>query len=384
MNNHHPRPTPSWWPADEPWPPARFGRRQHWGKMRGQFLRRGLFVVIFMAVFMVVSLTMLGVMANTLLSFIPLSPQVLFILRPMVVFVVCVLIFVIMRSVVLLRRSAIPISEFLDGVGRVADGDYSIRLQEKGSADLREMSRAFNHMVEKLHDTDEQRRRLLADVTHELRTPLTIIQGNLEGIMDGIYPSDPDHIQAVLDETRLLSRIIDDLRTLSLAESGALKLQKEMVGVRDLIVEVKKSFDPLAASANVEIKIEVEAGLSEIELDPFRIREVIANLLTNALRYTPAQGTIIIKAWDEGNKGGEMRVAIIDNGSGIPPGDIDHIFDRFYKSADSRGSGLGLAIARGLVNAHGGVIKAEQLQDGGTTFWFSIPRQDSPHPENII
>jgi signal transduction histidine kinase len=107
---------------------------------------------------------------------------------------------------------------------------------------------------------------------------------------------------------------------------------------------------------------------------------VIANLLTNALRYTPAHGEIIIKAWEDGNKDRELRVAIIDNGTGIPPGDIDHIFDRFYKSAESRGTGLGLAIARGLVNAHEGVIRAEKLQDGGTSIWFSIPRQDYPHP----
>ncbi|MEJ2266519.1 MAG: histidine kinase dimerization/phospho-acceptor domain-containing protein [Anaerolineales bacterium] len=139
----------------------------------------------------------------------------------------------------------------------------------------------------------------MADITHELRTPITVIQGNLEGLLDEIYPADPIHIESILEETRVLSRVIDDLRTLSYADSGALKLQLEFTRLGELVGEVVASYRPQADTSGVALQLDVEPGLPPVEIDPTRIREVLSNLLTNALRYTPPGGQIAIRCWSD-------------------------------------------------------------------------------------
>jgi signal transduction histidine kinase len=259
----------------------------------------------------------------------------------------------------------------LEAAGRVADGDYNTRVDETGPREVRALSRAFNSMAARLQIHEEQRRNLLADVTHELRTPLTVIQGNLEGLLDGVYPRDDAHLTPILEETHVLSRLIDDLRTLALAESGALKLQKEPTDLATLTNETVASFRAQADAAGIELSTDAAANLPMLELDPARIRQVLENLIANALRYTPRGGMVRIRCFAEGTS--RVSIAVTDSGVGISKDDLPHIFERFYKSSDSRGTGLGLAIAKNLITAHGGEISAQSEPGAGTQIRLSLP-----------
>jgi two-component system sensor histidine kinase BaeS len=243
-----------------------------------------------------------------------------------------------------------------------------VRVTEQGPRETRDLARTFNEMTERLEHNETQRRALLADVTHELRTPLTVMQGSLEALLDGVYPRDDAHLAPILEETRVLARLVEDLRTLSLAESGALKLHREPTDLATLIEETLTSFRAQADSAGSALKSDVLDDLPPLDLDPVRIREVLTNLIGNALRHAPgAQIEVSARLAD-----GHVAVAVRDSGSGIPPEDLPHVFDRFYKSEQSRGMGLGLAIARNLVEAHGGEIQAES-GPAGTVLRFSLP-----------
>jgi signal transduction histidine kinase len=251
----------------------------------------------------------------------------------------------------------------------VADGDLTARVQERGPRAMRGVARAFNTMSARLAASEEQRRRLLADVGHELRTPLTVVQGNLEALIDGVRPADAEHLRAILDETRVVSRLVEDLGTLSVAEAGALPLHREPTDLGALARETANSYASQAASAGVRIVAEAnDAAL--VDADPVRIREVLANLVANAIRYTPADGLVRIVV---GREPSAVRVSVSDTGVGIPAEAIDHIFERFYKSPQSRGAGLGLAIAKQLVQAHGGTIAATSVPGQGTEIRFTIP-----------
>jgi len=209
---------------------------------------------------------------------------------------------------------------------------------------------------------DRLRRQLMADVAHELRTPLAILQGRIEGLIDGVYPRDDARIAGLLEETQHLSRLVEDLRTLANAEAGALDLRKEFVDPADLIRDAAGAFDR---------KIEVDApeDMPLIEVDPVRVREVLLNLLSNAVRHS--EGAITIRAEMPPKR---LVIQVIDAGRGIPPEELPRIFDRFHKGSDSHGSGLGLAIARTLVVAHGGTIDVASTVGKGTTVIVSLPR----------
>lgn len=283
-----------------------------------------------------------------------------------------------------LRRVTRPLDDLLEASGRIAEGDYAARVPERGPREVRSMARAFNNMASRLNVTDENRRNLLADVTHELRNPLTIIQGNLEGMLDGVYPADEANLRSLLDETNLLNRLVEDLRTLALAESGALQLKKEASDFAALVRDTANAFQSQAQAAGVSLNL-IPAGeipgqpassepLPWLEIDQGRMRQVLSNLLSNALRYTPAGGYVEVKY---GRLADRALVEVTDDGPGIPPEDLTHVFERFYKSADSGGMGLGLAIARHLVSAHGGSIEAENTPGRGTTIriWLPIPEK---------
>jgi len=225
-------------------------------------------------------------------------------------------------------------------------------------------------MSTRLETSEEQRRRLLADVTHELRTPLTIMQGNLEALLDGLYPADAQHLEPILDETRVISRLVDDLRTLSLAEAGALTLHREPTDIGQLVADSVASFRPQADGAGVALITAIDAALPQLEVDPVRLREVLSNLLSNALRYTPSGGNVRVAA---STLDGHVRVSVHDTGPGIAADALPHVFDRFYKSEESHGAGLGLAIAKSLVVAHGGEIEAVSVAGQGTDMRFTLP-----------
>lgn len=223
---------------------------------------------------------------------------------------------------------------------------------------------AFRRVSRGFAEQDCLRRQLLADVAHELRTPLAILQGRLEGLLDGVYPTGPEQLQRLLDESRRLGRLVNDVGTLANAEAGALELRKEPVDVGELVRDV-------AATFARPLRLDLPAGLPLLEVDPLRLREVLLNLLANADRHTPAGGAITIGA-EAGRH--EVTLRIADTGAGIPAAELPRVFDRFHKGESSRGSGLGLAIARDLVRAHGGRIGVESEVGIGTTVTVALPR----------
>jgi two-component system sensor histidine kinase BaeS len=267
------------------------------------------------------------------------------------------------------RRMFGPIGDVLEAADRVAGGDYSVRVTARGPGEVRRLGRTFNEMTARIEASDQQRRRLLADVTHELRTPLAVIQGNLEGIADGVYPADEERVGAVLEETRLMARLLDDLQTLSTAEAGALQLAREATDLRELAFEVTSAFAPQAAAAGIRLAAS-PADETVTIADPFRVRQVLENLVTNALRVTPPGGDVTIAV---ARAELEAEIAVTDTGPGIPDEELATVFDRYTRSADSGGSGLGLAIARSLVEAHGGTITAARAPGGGTTMRVRLP-----------
>lgn len=273
-----------------------------------------------------------------------------------------------------LRRAAAPVGDMIEASGRVESGDFSTRVPERGPREVRMLARAFNDMSARLEEVEQQRRSALADVSHELRTPLTVIQGNLEALLDGVYPADPAHLQPILEETRLMERLIEDLRTLTLVEAGSLTLHREPTDLGALLAEVADGYRSQADEAGITLTVTAAPDMPSLDVDPARIREVVSNLLTNALRHTPRDGRVEVSARLAGD---EVEVTVHDTGSGIPPDQLDRIFDRFYRSPDSPGSGLGLPIARSLVEAHGGVMTAASGRDDGTTLRFTLPSRSA-------
>ena len=279
------------------------------------------------------------------------------------------------------RGIATPIADLMSAADAVAQGDLSVRVPEpaRGADDFGRLAHSFNRMVGELERADQQRRNLTADVAHELRTPLHIIQGNLEGILDGVYAPTEEHISATLEETRALARLVDDLRTLSLAEAGELPLEREPVDVAELLSDVCTSFSGEAEVAGIDLVVDVEsASPLVVSGDAGRLDQVLGNLVSNALRYVPPGGQITLHAEAAGDG---VRIAVSDTGSGIPAEDLPYVFDRFWKGDRSRsrtgglGSGLGLAIARQLVQAHGGQIDVESTEGRGTTFTVELPTE---------
>jgi signal transduction histidine kinase len=272
------------------------------------------------------------------------------------------------------RRVAFSLDELVEAADRVEHGDYTTRVTvpRTGPRPMRDLARGFNEMVTRLEADEAQRRRLLADVSHELRTPLTVVQGNIEAMLDGVHEVDEAHLGAILEETRVLGRLVDDLRTVALSESGSLPLHLEPTDLAVVATDAVGAFRSAAQAAGVELGVEIADDIPLLEVDPVRIREVISNLVANALRHTPAGGSIALDA-RVGNAGRAAVVTVRDTGSGIEPDLLPHVFDRFAKAAGSRGSGLGLAIARGLVEAHGGSIEVESAPGRGSTFQFRIP-----------
>jgi two-component system sensor histidine kinase BaeS len=330
--------------------------------MRRRFFAR----FVLAALLFVVVIGSLGAIVAWLVGQALHGPLALVVTAVAPIVVVVLLVAVVAR---LVRRTGAPVADLVEAAGRIERGELSTRLPERGPAELRTVARAFNAMSSRLEATDEARRRLLADVSHELRTPLTVMQGTLEGILDGVYPADEAHLAPVLEETRVLARLIDDLRTLSLSEVGVLRLHREPTDLGRLIEEMVAGHRAAAAEAGVGITVSV-ANLAPIEVDPARIRQVVGNLVANALRFTPSGGTVTVTA---GGDEEERWVTVRDTGPGIAADALPHVFDRFYRSPTSPGSGLGLSIARNLVQAHGWSISVASPPAGGTEVRFSIP-----------
>jgi two-component system sensor histidine kinase BaeS len=358
---------PPWWPQDMEWPP-RGGGGSHWQTMRGRFIRRFVFLFFCFVAFSVLAATALFWIAATALGLVDPSGTLA---RGAVVVIVLLGLLGLVFTAGAVRRVAAPVGDMIEAAGRVEAGDYSVRVGERGPREVRALAHAFNAMTARLEASEEQRRRLLADVTHELRAPLTVMQGNLEALLDGVYPADAAHVAPILEETRVLARLIDDLRTLSLAEAGALTLHREPTDLGTLARETLASFRPQADRAGVALDVGVEGAAPVANVDPLRTREVLANLVANAIRYTPSGGAIRVAVAPNG--GTQVAISVRDSGPGIAPEALPRVFDRFYKSPESRGAGLGLAIAKSLVVAQGGEIAATSAPGRGTEIRFTLP-----------
>jgi signal transduction histidine kinase len=279
------------------------------------------------------------------------------------------------------RRFTEPLSETMKAADALAAGDLSARVSEEVGREFRHFARSFNHMAEALETADRQRRELLADVAHELRTPLTVIQGNLEGLRDGVYEATPEHLELVLDETHNLGRLVDDLRLLTLAEAGQLPLDLQVLDVPQLLADVGDAFACQAREAEVDLSVDEPESLPPLVADPQRLGQVLGNLVTNALRHTPPGGRVSLGAGllPGGDAPRGVRLWVADDGEGIPAEDLPRIFDRFWRGDPARsheagaGSGLGLAIAKSLVEAHGGRISAESRVGQGTVVSCILP-----------
>lgn len=279
------------------------------------------------------------------------------------------------------RGIAAPLAELMTASEAIAQGDLTVRVAENKRGQFDQLAKSFNHMTEELARADQQRRNLTADIAHELRTPLHIIQGNLEGVLDGVYEPDTEHIEATLDETRRLARLVNDLQILSQAEMGRLPLYKERISVAELLEDVATSFSGQAEQDGIELAIIKPETPLELTADIGRLEQVLGNLMVNALRHTPEGGSITLQGTQHE---AFVRLAVSDTGEGIPAQDVPFVFDRFWRGDQARthangiGGGLGLAIAKQLIRAHQGDIQVTSKPNVLTTFTIDLPLHPKP------
>lgn len=351
---------PEWWPSDEPWPPV---RRRPWRRFGC------LFAVLFLA-----GILGLLALATTIVGDVIRAPGPGGgVVRIAALLTLVVVVVAVARGGRAMRGTGAVLDALVEQAARVEAGDYTARvdLPHGVTHPVRQLTRGFNTMAARLEADETQRRSLLADVTHELRTPLAVIQGSVEAILDGVHPADDAHLSAILEETRVLDRLVEDLRTLALSESGGLSLHREPTDLGVLVAEVATSFGATAATAGLTIEPVVDDDLPLLDVDPVRIREVIANLVANAVRHTPPGGRVAIVGRHAGE--GAVEIVVRDTGTGIAPDLLPYVFDRFTRGATSMGSGLGLSIARGLVELHGGTIEASSPAGGGAEIRIVLP-----------
>ncbi len=276
-----------------------------------------------------------------------------------------------------------PLSALSEAAQRIAQGDRSVSVPVGGRDELGALAVAFNHMSASLQAQEAQRRALMADVAHELRTPLAGIQGTVEALQDGIFPLTQENLAPIQEQTALLARLVEDLRTLANAEAGQIRLDPGPVDVAELAQRVAAMHHAGATARNVTVTLTAPATLPTLHADGQRLEQVLSNLLGNALRHTPAGGTVEVRLASTPQG---LGIAVLDSGEGIPPEDLPLIFERFYRSDRSRsretgGTGLGLAIARQLVTLHGGRIWAESPPPGaskGSGFFVDLPSPAQP------
>jgi signal transduction histidine kinase len=276
---------------------------------------------------------------------------------------------------VLSRRLSSPIGVLANAARRLGRGDLSQRVQFKGKGEVKELAQAFNSMAADLEHAEQLRRNLVADVAHELRTPLSNIQGYLEAIRDRVMKANAATIRSLNEETALLSRLVDELQELSLAEAGELKLVYQAEDIANVVKQAVTSWQPQVAAKRISLSLDLPDNLPLVNIDRQRVNEVLHNLLENAVAHTHKGGTINVTAMTQGDW---VEVCVSDTGEGIPVEDLPYIFERFYRVDRSRaratgGSGLGLTIAKRLVEAHGGQITVQSELGKGSSFSFTLP-----------
>jgi signal transduction histidine kinase len=281
----------------------------------------------------------------------------------------------VVLGVALGRWLAAPLAHMADGARNYSQHKWAHRIPERGSTEISEVARALNEMAASLEHAETLRRSLTADIAHELRTPITVLQGNLRAILDGVYPLETAEIASLYDQTRLLSRLVDDLRELALADSGKPLLRLDRVNLNTTIQEVTDDFSAAADAKNLSLSSEIPEDAVWVIADPDRLRQVLFNLLINAIQHTPEQGRIHLQlARDDYH----AIISVTDTGKGIPQGELARVFDRFYRvdssgDTNNRGSGLGLAVAKAWVEVMGGHIGIDSNLEKGSRFWFTLP-----------
>jgi signal transduction histidine kinase len=364
MRNSFKRGMPPWSPPGEAWaspshPYTIIRRRRTW------FFRRVAFGLVVLALLMTLSL-LAAVWLITPRTGAGDGAAALGAL--VLLFVAVAVVLLLVRS---MRRIGSPLHAVMDAADRVADGDYGVRVQEHGPPPMRALAHSFNTMTERLQNADRVRRNVMADVAHELRTPLSVVQGRLEGLIDGVYPRDDRQLGELLEETRVLSRLIEDLRTLALSDAGALPLQKEETDLVDLVRDVVQSMTPEADTQSISLTTSASVPTATADVDPVRVREVLTNIVLNALRHGTGGSSVTVTVSQTNEN---IAVAVRDTGQGMSPQELARAFDRFYKGTGSRGSGLGLAIAKSIVTAHGGEIRASSEPGKGAIVEFTLPK----------
>jgi two-component system sensor histidine kinase BaeS len=353
---------PQWWPEGENWPPRGGRGNEAWSG----FGRRIFKVFLVFLTLLVVVAALIGALIAVSVAEVESSGRLGVVLATMGVLIAAI--WLLRRAV---RRTWRPVRDLMGAAGRLADGDYSARVSERSSPSMRAVTSSFNSMATRLEEADEQRRRLMSDLGHELRTPLAVIRGEIEAVIDGVRDGGPEHMASMLDEVEVLERLIEDLRVLTLSEAGKLPLQTEQANLMKVVEEVAGSYRPIALNSSVEILVDAPATVPEIDMDPVRIRQALANLVVNSLKAMPGGGRVTIEVTVDDER---LSIRVTDTGSGIDPEQLEEVFDRFVKSEDSPGSGLGLSIARGLVKAHGGDMEIFESNPEGTIVSMWLPR----------
>lgn len=353
---------PGWWPEGEHWPPRGSRGQQDWARFGRRLFK--LFLG-FLFVLMVVA-ALLGATIATAAAGVASGSRWA---------IVVTTLFVLAMVGVLLRTVGVrtwrPVRDLIRAAGRLAGGDYTARVDERTAARMRPVASSFNSMAEQLEEADERRRRLLADLGHELRTPLQVIRGEIEAVIDGVHDGGPEHMESMLDEVEVMERLIEDLRILTLSEAGRLPLQVERADLMRVVEEVSSSYQSTAAASGVSIEVDAASALPELEFDPVRVRQALANLVVNSIRAMPNGGRITLRVTADRDR---VFTDVVDTGPGIEQ--VEEVFDRFVKSADSPGSGLGLSIARGLARAHGGDVDIVETGPKGTSIRMWLPVQE--------
>lgn len=268
-----------------------------------------------------------------------------------------------------------PIQALTAATQAVARGDLGRQVVVRGEDELGQLAVAFNQMSSDLSTAQAQRRQMTADIAHDLRTPLSLILGHSEALSDGVLPPTPETLHVIHDEAQRLNRLIDDLRTLSLSETGALPLQARPVAPAELLARTVTAHTPAAQQKGVTLAIHANGDLPDVHADPDRIAQVLDNLVQNGLRYTPAGGAITLSAEQNDD---HVLLTVADSGPGIAPEDLPYVFQRFYRADKARqrqegGSGLGLAIAKSLIAQHNGRLWVESAPGAGATFKLTLP-----------
>ena len=284
----------------------------------------------------------------------------------------------VLLGLALSRNLTAPLQRLATAARAVANRDFSRRVDVEGSAEVAEVARAFNEMTAALAEAERQRQNMVADVAHELRSPLSVLQGNLRAILDDVYPLDKAEISRLYDETRLLGRLVGDLRELALADAGQLRLNLRPIDASQVIRSTVENLGLVAEAQEVALMVEVPDDLPLVQADSDRLAQVLRNLLINALRHTPSGGSVTVAATPRADA---LEIMVADTGEGIAPEDLPRIFDRFWRADLSRardnrwagGSGLGLSVAQSLVAAQGGHIWAESTLGEGTTLRLTLP-----------